>query len=183
MSLPASVYRTTDAETVAAFKAAGELRASWGNRVVAFAESIVDGGKALTSYGFGSEHFVGIKFVHGDKIPDGWRVHVSKRGWDYLVPRRSTKAGKAIAKEFDALGNAPSARAALMSMPDGFLGGDGEGIGIAYHSPGAALDGDVLTVVWGVVLPEAQEANVGAQWERVPLSVYYAEREAVEAAS
>lgn len=176
MNGPAVVYRTSEPITVAAYREACELRASWGDRVVAYAKS-VNGGNAYTSSGFGHERFEGIE-VKGE-APEGWRIHTSRRGQQYLVPRRSTKAGKAAAEAFDALVSAPSTKDALVGMPAGFLSG-AEG-GIAFFSPGASIDGGVLTVVWGAELPEGEAEKVGPQWERVPLSAYYAEIEAKSA--
>jgi hypothetical protein len=173
---PAVVYRTTDPDTVAAYRQACEERASWVDRVEAFAKSI-NGGNAYTTTGFGRESFVGIE-VKGDP-PQGWRIQTNKSGQQYLVPRRSTKAGKEAAQAFDALCHAPSAKDVLNGMPHGFLSG-AEG-GIAFFSPGARIDGDVLTVVWGAELPKSE--RVGPQWERVPLSAYYAEIEARTATS
>jgi hypothetical protein len=175
---PAVVYRTTHPDTIATYREACEERASWGDRVVAFAKS-VNGGNAYTTTGFGRERFVGIE-VKGDP-PEGWRIQTNKHGQQYLVPRRSTKAGKEAAKAFDALQYAPSAKDVLNGMPAGFLSG-AEG-GIAFFSPGARIDGDVLTVLWGAELPKGEAERVGPQWERIPLSTYYADVEARAATS
>lgn len=100
--------------------------------------------------------------------------HNRRAGWS--EPRLSTPAGKALAQEF-----------AGLSMPGLVLPGMPEfklvsnGMGIATIAPAALQIGDTIWVHWSRDV-EDQPSFDPTVWEKTPLSVFFAAKEADDAA-
>lgn len=95
-------------------------------------------------------------------VPDGWRVDARS---GRLVPRRSTKPGKAIAAKLDAL-RMPDPRVSLPGMPSTCLVGDG------LLTCGLQLMKGALYATWSRPIPE-QRVDL-MTWQPLKLSEYYA---------
>lgn len=162
---PAAVYRTTDPATVAAYEASQASVAEWTDAVIKHAETV--GGEPWVGRWANAFDYRGV--VRSDReVPAGWR---RQQRADYLVPKVSTKIGKAADAEMKPLRKSPEIE--LADMPTMFIAG------LRICHAGVSLDDGALTVVWGAEIPEGE--TVGEQWTRVPLSQWHAEREAAEA--
>lgn len=108
----------------------------------------------VVDLGFPADHPVWVRDDHpGQRVtgfgipesgaPDGWRVE-TKYG-DMMVPRRSTKVGKAIQAKIDAIGLRPDGRTVIKNfgMPLRVFAG------LRLMSPGVARKDDTVWVKWG----------------------------------
>ncbi|MFI7449578.1 hypothetical protein ACIBQX_18925 [Nonomuraea sp. NPDC049714] len=158
-----TVYRTTNADVLKRWHETAKAREAWGEQMKAF----------LAEHGFGKRqvwtinitgYIAGIEHDDGD-VPEGWRIDRYGR----LVPRRSTKAGKAIAAKLDAL-RQPDPRASLPGMPGECL------VSLALLTCGLRVIDDALFATWSQPIPEERvDLDI---WERIKLSEYYAAIEA-----
>ena len=185
MDRPHAIYRTTDKDTVAAIQAAFGARNQWSEEVERWAKraarrlklSKPTKRRAVVRDGF-STNLIGIEFKHGDEIPEGWRIERKADSVSTIVPRLSTKTGKAAQEEISAFGNKPDPRDVLREhgMPSrtAFFGRPGLSI----------LDGGTTAyVVWGSP-PGAIDgvpSEPDERWEKIATSVFYAAVEKDEA--
>jgi len=154
-----SVYRSMAPSVLAVWHEAEEQDRIYHERLTSAMAEIDPTGRrnpVVSRWGW-----VGIQRIPDEAIPDGWRLH----DW-YLVPRRSTKAGKRFAKLIDEC-RAPRVRDKLPGMPGmAVIGSHMLQPGVKQHSDGWVY------VTWA--------ADVSAQpidleiWEPVRLSAYYA---------
>jgi hypothetical protein len=107
----------------------------------------------LTELGFPGDHPVWVRNDHpGQKVvgfgvpdagvPEGWRL-VREYG-DQMVPKRTTKLGKAIQIKVDTIGIRPDGRSVIkdFGMPMQVFAG------LSLMSPGVARQGDDVWVKW-----------------------------------
>lgn len=163
-----TVYRTSNAEALAAWHAAVDAREAWGEQMKAF----------LAEHGFGDRsvyvshtgRVLGVQRLDDEDAPEGWRVD-SRTG--YLMPRLAKRTGKQIGARLDEL-KQPDPRDAMPGMPRECF------VSLALLTCGLALMGDALYATWSRAIPEDQvDLTI---WERVKLSEYYAAAEAHESA-
>lgn len=160
------IYRSAHPDVLAAWNDGIVQFEDWKKR---FNEKIVEWGFPaghsffVQSMGFGSgSRVVGLAKV--DSIPEGWRLESKHR---LIVPARTTKAGKAVAKDFDAMRVEPNPkrRLAKLGMPTHFFWS------LRVGTYGAVLDGDnVLWVRWSSPVDGVDDTY----WQHVPLSQFYA---------
>lgn len=177
------VFRSTDPAVRAAFLDARKRYDDWAVAIAELAREVHPDAKPMVTHSWGMERFGGITKV--DPVPDGWRIDQQRAGYSpMLVPRRSTKEGKAWLKRIEELRSGPNVRASLLGMPGGGAAG------LAYESPGIEIYDDCLYVIWGHDPAdldmgwnpqEAADEVDPKLWERVKLSQYYADKEAREA--
>jgi hypothetical protein len=159
-----TVYRTTNPDAVAAWHSAAAAREKWGEQMKAF----------LAEHGFGdrtvyvshSGRVLGVEYIDGEDVPDGWRVD---RRTGYLMPALAKRAGKLIDARLAELVQ-PDPRDAMPGMPKTLF------VSLAMLTCGLELIDGVLFATWSRAIPEDQvDATV---WEPVKLSAYYAAVEA-----
>lgn len=168
---PEVVYRSSHPDVLAYWKAAQDADQAWRERVQS----------ALAEIGFADHNFVmrgqnviGVAHPVSEPIPHGWRKCSDLAG--AIVPARNTREGKRIGLALDGL-KRPDPRS---GMPGGMPASALEGRLVRIH-PGIELDGDVVWVSWSGPLGEQDADRIDpAVWERVPLSQYWAMREAAE---
>lgn len=132
--------------------------------------------------GFGhGTRVVGFERFESDKDGDvlhrqGSLVVSSRRGQHHglVVPNLRRKAGKEFAEKLAAL---RSPELDLPGMPAFHIGGDGDTVGISSHAPALWEHEGVAFAFWN-----CDGAPVKEQWEKIPLSSYYAAYEAYTAA-
>ena len=185
------VYRTRNADVVAGWKDMGEQKQAWSKRIEKWAREkskpdkkrrpIVNDGHWDAGGLVGLEAFYPADYGKDAQLPEGWRLQKNSRGMDYLVPRMSLKAGKALAAEIGEINRQCPDMRRLPGMP--------RHAGI-FASPGVELreDGQALYVLWSSKPYEGddREDRVNFEiWEKVPLSEYWAvvEREAPDEAA
>lgn len=162
-----TVYRSKRPEVVALWAKFKESAAVFDRAINAFLEAHAPAGaKAMTVDTWGAQKLAGITVV-GDagKPPSGWRL--DRKNW-ILVPFRSTVAGKRVSEALDAV-VLPDVRAELPGMPSWDLHN------IAVRHPGIEIHDGAMYVLWGGGPPEGVDPDI---WEPVPLSEYYAVKEA-----
>lgn len=178
-----TVFKTSDPRVLESFTKAKDAHAEWRKAIHEFTKSVHPEAGPMVGTTWGVDNFDGISLV--DPIPDGWRVMKQKRGADFLVPKRSVKAGKAAGAQLDALRKAPDVRASLLGMPNLVWHGMGS------TSPGVddRLEDGVLYVTWSTDPIKADKGFSNTAeldldiWERVKLSEFYALKEAKEQVS
>lgn len=120
-----------------------------------------------------TRRFVGVSWSYNEDPPEGWKFDGKHC---VLLPRMSTKAGKAIADKLAACQPPTDPRDELPGMPAHHLDG------LRACAPGLEIrNRDVLATVyvkWGCALP-LDRVDLGI-WRQVPLSEYYALVEAEE---
>jgi hypothetical protein len=161
-----TVYRTRRPEVVALWHTAMEARKEWAEKLKAFQAEHGLTGREVYFYE-PAGHIAGFA-DDGSEPPTGWRVE-SRR--NLLVPRLSSRPGKAIGKQLGALKH-PDPRNDLPGMPAECFAG------LKLLTCGLALreDGGALYVTWGAPIDEKRvDLDV---WEQVRLSEYYAVLEA-----
>ncbi|MGC5012572.1 hypothetical protein ACLQ2R_17550 [Streptosporangium sp. DT93] len=163
-----TVYRTTNPSILARLHATLTAIDEWQPKVEALMEDLGVGGRKIW-YDAVSGQVFGVSHDDGD-IPEHWRYDQRKH---CLVPRRSTKPGKAIGARLDAM-RRPDPRA-LKGMPSRTFAAAEP----ALMTCGINEMGGALYVTWGADIHE-REVDLNL-WERVKLSEYYAVLEAQEA--
>lgn len=170
------VYRSTHPDVLATWDELREHRREIGAKLHEFARA-VDPERDRNIVGDGSgERVNGLAHDPDWPVPAGWRV--VNRGLLHIVPRLSTKAGKAAAERLSRL--QPQDPRHVLSVkhgiPSAFFGGSGDSMpGIRFYSPGVQQLGDALYVTWA---RQPEEPHDPAKWEPVKLSEYYAAIEA-----
>ncbi|MDP4501017.1 hypothetical protein [Nonomuraea turcica] len=162
-----TIYRTTSPAVLQRWHDTENAIEAWGKQVEAALAELGMGDRTIY-YDQVSGRITGIS-TEADDIPDGWRMD---RRTYHLVPRLTSKAGKAIGAKLDSL-RRPDPRD-LPGMPKHAFAG------LSFLTCGLAFMGGALYAQWSKPIPEH---NVDlATWERVKLSEYYAVLEAHEAA-
>lgn len=169
MGTDRTVYRTTNPSILARLRATLAAIDEWPPKVEALMEDLGVGGRKIWYDAVTGEVF-GVS-RDGDEIPEHWRYDQRK---NCLVPRRSTKPGRAIAARLGSL-RRPDPRA-LKGMPNRTFAADGSSL---LTSGVDEIDGAVY-VTWGAAIRE-REVDLNL-WEPVKLSEYYTVLEAQEAA-
>jgi hypothetical protein len=162
-----TVYRTTDPAVLATWHATHTAIEEWRQRVEALMAELGMSSRQIW-YDEVSGEVYGVS-RDGDAIPEGWRYDQRRH---CLVPRRSTKEGKAIGARLDAM-RRPDPRA-LQGMPRTTFAADQP----LLMTCGVDEMAGALYVRWS---GQVREAEVDLTiWARVKLSEYYAVREAAE---
>ncbi|MEU8040924.1 hypothetical protein [Streptosporangium sp. NPDC049078] len=168
MSRNLTVYRTTNPDILATLHTTLAAIEEWQPKVEALMETLGVGGRKIW-YDAVTGQVLGVS-RDGD-IPEHWRYD-QRTG--YLMPRRSTKQGKAIGARLDAM-RRPDPRA-LKGMPSQtFAAAEPALLTCRVDEMGGAL-----YVTWSAPIHE-REVDLSL-WQRVKLSEYYAVLEAQEAA-
>jgi hypothetical protein len=157
-----TVYRTRRPEIVAIWDAAMEARKEWAEKVKAFQAEHGLRGREVYCYE-PAGHIAGFS-EDGSEPPAGWRVDQRRH---ILVPRLSTRPGKAIGEQLGTL-KQPDPRNNLPGMPAECFAG------LRLLTCGLALreNGSALYVTWSAPIDEKRvDLDV---WEQVKLSEYYA---------
>lgn len=164
-----NVYRSTHPDVLATWHATLAAIEAWRPKVETLMEELgVGGRKILYDRISGQVHGVSRD---GDTIPAHWRYDQRKH---CLVPRRSTKQGKAIGAHLDTM-RRPDPRN-LKGMPATTFAADEP----ALLTCGLEEMDGALYVIWSAPIREAEiDPEV---WERIKLSEYYGVVEAHEAA-
>jgi hypothetical protein len=165
------VFRSTNADVLADWASLLDQRKADGDALHRFAAEVdPDHDRDLIQSGSSRTAVIGLGHTPGWPVPTGWR-DVSNRGVIHIVPRLSTKAGKAAAKRLGELQPADprTMLANRHGVPTAFFGSSAEGV--RMFSPGVRQLGDALYVTWGA---EPETPHDPAKWERVKLSDYYA---------
>lgn len=167
------IYRSADPEVLAAWdQAAQTYRDYCDRRKEQLAAWGLPGHPVYVSRSVFGNVMRGIDKQGLSVAPPGWRTERNK---GYLVPSRTTKAGKKIAVEFDALVRLPDVRAAL--EPFGMPAHQWEGNRITAYA--ARRDQDEIWIRWEDVRADELDEKVDhSRWMQVKLSEYYAMVEA-----
>lgn len=170
---PALVLRSTHPDVLAAFADWRMAHAQWRARISEHARSVT-GHDPVVLRLTGRMQYIGPALPAGEPAPAGWLVERNSAGPRHVVPNMRSHAGKAASVQLQALRNRPAL--ALPGMPTAFMDVDQH----RFFTPGYDGTGITATVTWGTdaVLPEVDQDL----WDRVPLSTWHAEREALEAA-
>lgn len=164
-----AVWRTTQPEVIALFDKWEAEEEAWAERRDAFMAKHDPSGKRgalILASSFGRK-FAGMEHLADEQIPEGWRL--DKTQWA-LVPYRTSKAGKVVAKELDACQPPPDPRKSLPGMPSWSIAG------LRVCTPGVEPHGTAIYVIWSTdSVAEQVDESV---WERVKLSEYHAILEA-----
>lgn len=164
-----TIYRTTNPDVLQRWHQVNNDMDGWQKQVETTLEAMGMGGRSIY-YDQVSGRVTGVGHNDGETIPDGWR---QDRRNDHLVPRLTTKAGKAAGAKLDAL-RRPDPRD-LKGMPKHAFAG------LSFLTCGLAFMDGALYVRWSKPIRE-QEVDLTI-WERVKLSAYYAVVEAHDAGS
>lgn len=175
------VFRSDKQEVLDALHAAKDAYLEWSDRIEAFAAEVHPDSKPMVrrQNRGGGDRFDAVSVR--EPVPEGWRVKTQREGADLMVPRLSTKAGKAWNERLNEIREAPDIRSSLPGMPSGGLDG------LAYVAPGIEEHDGAVWVIWSCD-PDAMDSGWsrtskkvdGFIWERVKLSEYYAMKEALE---
>lgn len=181
MSRDLVVFKTCNEEVLASFHEAVVQHRAWADAIQTFAKEVHPDAKPMVrreNFG-GGDRFDGVSVV--DPAPEGWRVKNQRTGAPIMVPRLSTKAGKAWNKRLAEVSRAPDVRASLPGMPDGAL------TGFSWIAPAIEESDGYLWVKWS---HDPMDADLGwsskhksvdfSIWERVKLSEFYAMTERQE---
>lgn len=170
---PEVVYRSSHPDVLAHWRKQPELYDEWRRKI--------DG--LLTAFGFAADSAVALRgskvigFVYPQDapLPAGWRR--DREMPSAIVAARRTAAGRRIGDQLEAVPQ-PDPRDGL---PGGMPSVAFAATGMALMHPGIALIGGCVVVTWSGELeaPKADRIDP-AVWERVPLSQYWAMREAAE---
>lgn len=122
------------------------------------------------------DHLVGFETREGERdgdVVEEGLLRLPKSGdRGVAVPNLRRVAGKHLRDEMDAM---RTSGPDLPGMPAFTLKGDG--FGMRSYAPSLRLDGDEVWAYWPV--DDVAEVDLDL-WERRPLSVYYARKEALE---
>lgn len=160
------VYASNDPTHIEDFKAWSERVAEWRQKCKAWAE-IFDGEALIfqpAAWSPWTFEFAGLKSRYGSKPPTDWRV--KKVGMYYVqVPKRSTRRGKDLAEQYDALKHSPE-------LPNGQLAGmpSNNMIGLSIQSPSVRIIGERLYVAWADEPKPSPDFDL---WSEIPRSEYY----------
>lgn len=155
-----TVYRTYRPELIKHWYDGQANLKAWSQRMDAFLDEQGLGNGTVWTYNI-TGHFGGVDH-DGAEVPNGWRVD---RRTGRLMPRLSTREGKAIGAKLDEL-RKPDPRADLPGMPGDCF------VSLALLTCGLHLMRGALYATWGLPIPEAQvDLTV---WQPVKLSEYYA---------
>lgn len=170
------VYRSTHPDVLAHHATYTERVTAWHHQLKAtIAELGFEGANVWMS----DNAVVGIVRPRGAEVPDGWRWD-KKASEPVIVPARKTAEGKRLGRLLDGLAR-PDVR---NQMPGGMPRYTTAAREIAFLLCGFQPVGDAVFVTWSSeIRPSDAERIDPAVWERVALSVYYAAREAAEAAA
>lgn len=169
-------YRSDHPDVLVCVTRYQDEMADWERRLATFtAEQFGDDRRPYLFHSSISGTRLGGFEVRGDEgrtPPAGWRV--DRKHW-MLVPFRTKKEGKAIAKAFDLLDPPQDPRQTVPGMPSCTFAALPH-----IYSPAMHQLGDAVYVKWPV---EPTDGKVDADiWQRIPLSEFYAAVEAHEAA-
>jgi len=168
---PVEVYRTRAPEALEAFDKWEAARQSWIDAVCDFCEKHSGTSKAWFNCFLQNEYFVGLTAPKDGKLSPGWRID---RKSGAMVPDKRTPEGKELAAEMAKLKCAPTLR--LGGMPQDARGESTPDGGTRIYTFGV-MRADFLEVSWAVPVPQ-DKVDFGI-WEKVPLSQWHAEREAL----
>lgn len=169
------VYRSESPEVIATFKAAAADATKWGKRIQLWVKKAMPGKGRAAMVTDRREHLMGVSMLTYDEaVPEGWTVVRARgNGMDFFAPKVSTKTGKEYQRQIDELNAAAvDVRDRVPGMParTGWFAAPGYGL---YEGEAA------LYCIWSA---EPEEGAIDAAlWERVPLSRYYAAKEAFQA--
>lgn len=170
---PAEVYRTRLPEALETFDRYREAHREWREKVAAFCEKHSDTPKFWHNSFLHHEYFIGLVAPKDGKLAPGWRIE-RKNGM--MVPAKRTPEGKALAAEMRKIDTGPVLTLGGMPQESSVEYSDGSGRGRIYTF-GVKRGDDYLEVSWAVPVP--QDKVDFEIWEKVPLSQWHAEREAL----
>lgn len=182
-------YRSSHPVVLAAWDAYGADFRRFADEVAALTAELwpdevggqkVDPIESRSIFSPGQRRLVGWSWPYGVAAPEGWRTVSGPDFVRTIMPKKSTKLGKAVAARMAAV--APIKSMDLPGMPLVLL------LLPSTYSAGVERHGDTIYVAWGVD-PEQHEprATPGGKaidldiWERIKVSEYFAAREADEA--
>jgi hypothetical protein len=169
-----TVFTTDDPNVMDKWRADNARYQEWSERVEAWAAPWREKGYAPVTYKSGDRCW--LAGLSGDEPPGpGWRRNTRNDYPRYWVPRRGSKIEKALSDEMRQI--VVSGLGAFEGMPRQIL----DGLRLITH--GVHVYGDRLYVEWSCdrdAVERTREYN-GAIWRHVPLSEYYAAKEAHEA--
>ncbi|MGI5418686.1 hypothetical protein [Actinomadura luteofluorescens] len=172
------VYRSTHPDVLAHWDAKGsrEAQQAWRARVDATVADLgFEGRNPVVSETIFGATVTGVQHPADQPIPDGWRRHPHLD--DAIAPHKATKTGKAAAAQLRQL-DLPNPR---LGMPGGVPKVASAAHESAFLAPAVQRIGDAVYLRWSQEIAAGDARLIdGAVWERVPLSEYYAAREAAE---
>lgn len=180
MAIDKYVYRTRDPEMVAEWDAYQDEYQRWGRKVKRLIGSWFPrqgrGAMVLHSNWGSDDRWVGISGSWRDRndLPEGWRWD---NRTDQIVPHKSTKPGKVLAKVMADNQPPKSMRNRLRGMPSHLALGR---YGMRTYQCGIERMGDALYVTWSIELTDEHDRKL---WKKVRLSEFYRLRESEEAAA
>lgn len=171
---PEVVYRSNHPDVLAHRDKHPALFKEWRSKVE---ETLVGLGFPVDSdIVLNGQAFTGVVIEPGAPLPDGWRRNRDHREW--IHPTKRTAAGRKIAARLEALPQ-PDPR---QGLPGGMPSRCFAAKGMAFMHCGVAELGGCVVVTWSDELEKPSADRIDPEvWERIPLSQYWAMREAAEA--
>jgi hypothetical protein len=171
MTGPEVVYRSTHPDVLATLASYRDAMDAWHVKASALlTEFGFEGGHFLVVSGLGSRWISGVEYVPGEEPPPGWRV-AERDGDKVLLPDKRRGAGKLAAQLVEECQPPADVRSNLPGMPG------------LQMVPGAVLTPalrEMAGAVWVIWRSEPSKVDPEV-WERIPLSQYWATREAADA--
>jgi hypothetical protein len=117
-------------------------------------------------------------FEHNNDAVPGWKVVHPIRGCSYIEPDRRTKSGKAAYQKMQDHKPPKDLRNRLPGLKNGcfFIVETEEGL--RWVEAGIQIVGNLVLVRWSLDPRKDEDFSMGEQWRVVPLSEYYAIKEA-----
>jgi hypothetical protein len=173
------VYRSSAAEVLAAIESFHADFRAYREAINAVLDEAGVGRYKIwaTTNGWQPGKFLGLDIPEDEFPPKGWRL-----GKQYAVPDQRYAEGKRVAAAIKAVNHPGDPMRRIPGMPPDILTAGG------FSSPGIAEMAGAVYVTWAHDPETSGGSFTGksatidpALWERIPLSVYYAAREAEDA--
>lgn len=169
---PEVVYRSSHPDVLAHWNRQPEFHMAWQKKV---ADALTELGFEMTSrFLVSGRDLAGVAWPSDAELPDGWRR--DRKMSEAIVPDRRLSAGRKAAAVLDEV-RQPDPRDDLPGgMPSEAFAS------MSRLFPGIAELGGFIVVTWSKNLDAGDAERIDPEvWERVPLSRYWAMREAAEA--
>lgn len=165
------VYRSAHPDVLAVLAEHKAAVEDWQKRAEALLAEFGMPGKAFLIGGWlGDRWIAGVEPpAEGEQVPDGWRL---RGDGSVMVPDKRRKAGRDAWQRMEALRPPADLRGSLPGMPSQMWQGRA-----GVFTPALEERSGAVWVIWRDGSPSVDSAL----WERVPLSRYWAMREAAEA--
>lgn len=165
------VFRSTHPDVLSVLADYRQAMDVWRGRSAALLVDLgFEGRDFLVAYGLGSRWITGIEPLPGEEPPTGWRI-AHRSDQDVLVPDKRRKAGKDADARIQQTQPPADVRGHLPGMPGT------QWAGSTIYTPALCEIDGAVWVRWREDVSRVDEAL----WERVPLSQYWAAREAQDA--